>query len=73
MNHVKERFVDSVPEEVLLLCLGITSGVGRLIFGRVADYIPGAKKIYLQVCVYRFYISSELWIPKDFFSGTINK
>lgn len=52
MNHVKDRFGDSVPEEVLLLCLGITSGVGRLIFGRVADYIPGAKKIYLQVCLY---------------------
>ncbi|NXU95156.1 MOT10 protein, partial [Xiphorhynchus elegans] len=48
MNHVKDRFGDTVPEEVLLLCLGITSGVGRLIFGRVADYVPGAKKIYLQ-------------------------
>lgn len=51
MKHVKDRFGDSVPEEVLLLCLGITSGVGRLIFGRVADYIPGAKKVYLQVCL----------------------
>lgn len=49
MNHVKDRFGNSMPEEVLLLCLGITSGVGRLIFGRVADYIPGAKKVYLQV------------------------
>lgn len=55
MNHVKDRFGDSVPEEVLLLCLGITSGVGRLIFGRVADYIPGAKKIYLQVCLLFLY------------------
>lgn len=52
MNHVKDRFGDNVPEEVLLLCLGITSGVGRLIFGRVADYIPGAKKVYLQVCLH---------------------
>lgn len=52
MKHVKDRFGDSVPEEVLLLCLGITSGVGRLIFGRVADYVPGAKKVYLQVCLH---------------------
>lgn len=73
MNHVKDRFGDSVPEEVLLLCLGITSGVGRLVFGRVADYIPGAKKIYLQVCLYCFYIPSELCIPKDLVLGAINK
>lgn len=73
MNHVKDRFGDSVPEEVLLLCLGITSGVGRLVFGRVADYIPGAKKIYLQVCLYCFSIPSELCIPKDLVSDTINK
>lgn len=49
MKHVEDRFGDSVQEEVLLLCLGITSGIGRLIFGRVADCIPGAKKVYLQV------------------------
>lgn len=73
MNHVKDRFGDSVPEEVLLLCLGITSGVGRLVFGRVADYIPGAKKIYLQVCLYCFYIPFELWVLKDLVLGTINK
>lgn len=73
MNHVKDRFGDSVPEEVLLLCLGITSGVGRLVFGRVADYIPGAKKIYLQVCLYCFYIPSELCILKDLVWGAINK
>lgn len=52
MKHVEDRFGDRVPEEVLLLCLGITSGAGRLIFGRVADYIPGAKKVYLQVCLH---------------------
>ncbi|XP_064563965.1 monocarboxylate transporter 10 [Zonotrichia leucophrys gambelii] len=63
MNHVKERFGDSVPEEVLLLCLGITSGVGRLIFGRVADYIPGAKKIYLQVASFFFIGLMSMMIP----------
>ncbi|NXG23639.1 MOT10 protein, partial [Grallaria varia] len=63
MNHVKDRFGDNVPEEVLLLCLGITSGVGRLIFGRVADYIPGAKKIYLQVASFFFIGLMSMMIP----------
>ncbi|KAG2467935.1 monocarboxylate transporter 10 isoform X1 [Polypterus senegalus] len=49
MEHVKERFGPDVNKEILLLCIGITSGVGRLIFGRVADYIPGVNKVYLQV------------------------
>lgn len=31
------------------MCIGITSGVGRLLFGRIADYVPGLKKVYLQV------------------------
>ncbi|XP_074943556.1 monocarboxylate transporter 10 [Phalacrocorax aristotelis] len=63
MKHVKDRFGDSVPEEVLLLCLGITSGVGRLIFGRVADYIPGAKKVYLQVASFLFIGLMSMMIP----------
>ncbi|XP_010141200.1 PREDICTED: monocarboxylate transporter 10-like [Buceros rhinoceros silvestris] len=63
MKHVKDRFGDSVPEEVLLLCLGITSGVGRLIFGRVADYIPGAKKVYLQVASFFFIGLMSMMIP----------
>ncbi|KAM6208254.1 monocarboxylate transporter 10 [Sarcoramphus papa] len=63
MRHVEDRFGDSVPEEVLLLCLGITSGVGRLIFGRVADYIPGAKKVYLQVASFFFIGLMSMMIP----------
>jgi hypothetical protein len=49
MNHVKERFQDVNNKEVLFMCIGITSGVGRLLFGRIADYLPGVKKVYLQV------------------------
>lgn len=49
MNHVKERFQDEKNKEVLFMCIGITSGVGRLLFGRIADYVPGLKKVYLQV------------------------
>ncbi|KAM9383498.1 monocarboxylate transporter 10 [Phaethornis superciliosus] len=63
MSHVKDRFGDSMPEEVLLLCMGITSGVGRLIFGRVADYIPGAKKVYLQVASFFFIGLMSMMIP----------
>lgn len=49
MNHVEERFGKDANKEVLLMCIGITSGVGRLIFGRVADYVNGVNKVYLQV------------------------
>ena len=49
MKHVEERFGKEANKEVLLMCIGITSGVGRLIFGRVADYVSGVNKVYLQV------------------------
>ena len=49
MKHVNEKFQDEKNKEVVLMCIGITSGVGRLLFGRIADYVPGVKKIYLQV------------------------
>uniref|UniRef100_A0A673FIV6 Solute carrier family 16 member 10 n=1 Tax=Sinocyclocheilus rhinocerous TaxID=307959 RepID=A0A673FIV6_9TELE len=47
MKHVEERFGADANKEVLLMCIGITSGVGRLIFGRVADYVPGVNKVFL--------------------------
>lgn len=49
MKHVEERFGPEASKEVLLMCIGITSCVGRLIFGRVADYVQGVNKVYLQV------------------------
>lgn len=49
MKHVEERFGKDANKEVLLMCIGVTSGVGRLIFGRVADYVQGVNKVYLQV------------------------
>ncbi|XP_073483190.1 monocarboxylate transporter 10 [Aquarana catesbeiana] len=63
MKHVKERLGPDVNEEVLLLCIGVTSGVGRLIFGRVADYIPGVKKVYLQVISFFFIGLMSMMIP----------
>ncbi|CAH2252152.1 monocarboxylate transporter 10 [Pelobates cultripes] len=63
MKHVKERLGEDVNEEILLLCIGVTSGVGRLIFGRVADYIPGVKKVYLQVISFFFIGLMSMMIP----------
>lgn len=54
MKHVDERFQDENNKEVLLMCIGVTSGVGRLLFGRIADYVPGVKKVYLQVLLAAF-------------------
>ncbi|XP_054425809.1 monocarboxylate transporter 10 [Pteronotus mesoamericanus] len=63
MKHVNERFQDNDNKEVLLMCIGITSGVGRLIFGRIADYVPGAKKVYLQVLSFFFIGLMSMMIP----------
>ncbi|KAK7835244.1 hypothetical protein U0070_017780 [Myodes glareolus] len=63
MNHVKERFQDEKNKEVLFMCIGITSGVGRLLFGRIADYVPGLKKVYLQVLSFFFIGLMSMMIP----------
>lgn len=49
INFVKEQFKETEKEWVLLVCIGASSGVGRLVFGKVGDLIPGVKKIYMQV------------------------
>lgn len=49
MKHVEERFGADTNKELLLMCIGIASCLGRLIFGLVADYVDGVKKVYLQV------------------------
>lgn len=49
MKHVEERFGPDTNKELLLMCIGIASCLGRLIFGLVADYVDGVKKVYLQV------------------------
>ncbi|XP_007451808.1 PREDICTED: monocarboxylate transporter 10 [Lipotes vexillifer] len=63
MKHVNERFQDEKNKEVVLMCIGITSGVGRLLFGRVADYVPGVKKVYLQVLSFFFIGLMSMMIP----------
>ncbi|KAF0039783.1 hypothetical protein F2P81_008018 [Scophthalmus maximus] len=49
INFVKERFKDTQKDWVLLVCIGASSGVGRLAFGKIGDLIPGLQKIYMQV------------------------
>ncbi|KAL6485421.1 hypothetical protein MHYP_G00048130 [Metynnis hypsauchen] len=63
MKHVEERFGMDANKEVLLMCIGVTSGVGRLIFGRVADYVPGVYKVYLQVASFLVIGLMSMMIP----------
>lgn len=46
---MEEEFNEKESGWIVLLCLGATSGVGRLASGPIGDLIPGLKKIYLQV------------------------
>lgn len=63
MKYVNEKFQTEENKEVLLMCIGITSGVGRLLFGRIADYVPGVKKVYLQVLSFAFIGLMSMMIP----------
>ncbi|XP_028809216.1 monocarboxylate transporter 10 [Denticeps clupeoides] len=72
MKHVEERFGVDANKEVLLMCIGITSGVGRLIFGRVADYVPGVNKVFLQVASFLVIGLMSMMIPLcNIFGGLI--
>ncbi|KAG5277438.1 hypothetical protein AALO_G00117610 [Alosa alosa] len=72
MKHVEERFGKDANKEVLLMCIGITSAVGRLIFGRVADYVPGVNKVYLQVMSFLVIGLMSMMIPLcNVFGGLI--
>ncbi|CAJ1078104.1 monocarboxylate transporter 10 [Xyrichtys novacula] len=72
MKHVEERFGMDANKEVLLMCIGITSCVGRLIFGRVADYVNGANKVYLQVSSFFVIGLMSMMIPLcNIFGGLI--
>ncbi|KAM5146902.1 monocarboxylate transporter 8 [Mantella aurantiaca] len=48
IKFVQQRF-KSKETWILVVCIGATSGVGRLASGKIGDCIPGLKKIYLQV------------------------
>ncbi|KAJ4451598.1 hypothetical protein ANN_03067 [Periplaneta americana] len=46
LKFVQDNFQEG-DGKVLVMCLGITSGLGRLIFGKIAD-IPKVNRIFLQ-------------------------
>ncbi|XP_062841168.1 monocarboxylate transporter 8 [Trichomycterus rosablanca] len=64
INFVKEQFGDTQREWVLLVCIGASSGAGRLLFGKVGDLIPGVKKIYLQVASFMVLGLMSMMIPQ---------
>lgn len=49
-------------EWVLLVCIGASSGAGRLLFGKVGDLIAGVKKIYLQVLWSSWSVWMCVWV-----------
>ncbi|XP_059084168.1 monocarboxylate transporter 10-like isoform X2 [Tigriopus californicus] len=55
--HIVKYVKDILPEKngsSLVMCIGVTSGLGRIVFGRIAD-LPGVNRIFLQqisfVCI----------------------
>ncbi|XP_035264724.1 monocarboxylate transporter 8 [Anguilla anguilla] len=64
MNFVKEEFKEIKKEWVLLVCIGASSGLGRLIFGNVGDLIPGVNKIYMQVASFAVLGLVSMMIPQ---------
>ncbi|KAM7395004.1 hypothetical protein PAMA_006650 [Pampus argenteus] len=72
VKHVDDRFGEDANDVVLLMCIGVTSGVGRLIFGRVVDYIPGVNKVFLQVTSFFVIGLMSMMIPLcNVFGGLI--
>nr|XP_032828570.1 monocarboxylate transporter 10-like [Petromyzon marinus] len=54
MNYVKENLDKEAAQHdyVLIICIAVSSGLGRLGFGWLADIIPGVKKVYLQIVAF---------------------
>ncbi|XP_037318296.1 monocarboxylate transporter 8 [Pungitius pungitius] len=64
MNFVREQFKGTQKEWVLLVCIGASSGVGRLAFGKIGDLIPGLQKIYMQVVSFMALGLMSILIPQ---------
>ncbi|XP_070693052.1 monocarboxylate transporter 8 [Pempheris klunzingeri] len=72
MNFVKEQFKETQKEWVLLVCIGASSGVGRLAFGKIGDLIPGLQKIYMQVVSFMALGLMSIMIPQcSVFEGLV--
>ncbi|KAM9849688.1 monocarboxylate transporter 8 [Aulostomus maculatus] len=64
INFVEKQFKETEREWILLVCLGASSGVGRLAFGKIGDLIPGLKKIYMQVLSFMALGVMSIMIPQ---------
>uniref|UniRef100_A0A8C4J874 Monocarboxylate transporter 10 n=1 Tax=Dromaius novaehollandiae TaxID=8790 RepID=A0A8C4J874_DRONO len=64
IKYVEKEFKEDKKDWVLLVCLGATSGLGRLVSGRIGDCIPGLKKIYLQVASFMLLGLMCMMIPQ---------
>ncbi|XP_067404364.1 monocarboxylate transporter 8 [Emydura macquarii macquarii] len=72
VKYVEEEFKENEKEWILLVCLGATSGLGRLVSGRIGDCIPGLKKIFLQVASFMLLGLMCMMIPQcQAFEGVI--
>ncbi|XP_041052121.1 monocarboxylate transporter 8 [Carcharodon carcharias] len=63
VNHVRQEFKEDKRNWILLVCIGASSGVGRLAFGKIGDCIPGPRKIYLQVASFWVLGLMSIMIP----------
>lgn len=68
MQHVK----DTIPDKdggILVTCIAVTSGLGRLTFGKIAD-LPNVNRIFLQqVSFVSIGICTMLLVAAPYFSG----
>ncbi|XP_043560941.1 monocarboxylate transporter 8 [Chiloscyllium plagiosum] len=63
VNFVKKEFNETDRNWILLVCIGASSGIGRLTFGKIGDCIPGPKKIFLQVASFWILGIMSMMIP----------
>lgn len=70
--HIVEHVSQTMPDRdgsVLVSCIGITSGLGRLIFGKIAD-LPKVNRILLQqISFVSIGICTMLLIAAPYFHG----
>ncbi|KAM8848206.1 monocarboxylate transporter 8 [Synchiropus picturatus] len=72
VNFVKTQFKDTEKEWVLLVCIGASSGVGRLTFGKIGDLVSGLNKIYMQVASFITLGVMSILIPQcSLFEGLV--
>ncbi|KAL0973847.1 hypothetical protein UPYG_G00211990 [Umbra pygmaea] len=72
IQFVKKQFKETQKEWILLVCIGASSGVGRLLFGKIGDLVPGAKKIWMQTVSFMVLGLMSMLIPQcTMFEGLI--